>query len=121
MKKVLVSWFLIFSLIALVVFFAAGPNYLEAVAGVGLAALISLLLIFKTLNEQWSGTVTDIKTETITSTDSDGDVSSRNITYAYIKLDSGKVKKTPAYPQWKIGDRLEKVKGQSAVQTIGQS
>jgi len=113
MKKYLSIWAIIWALVTLVIIFL---GYQDALGGIALAALISLFFLFKTLYSAWSGTVTDIKTENVYVSDDDGGYT-RSAEFAYIKLDNGKNKKT-ANLGWKVGDKLEKVRGETSVKTI---
>jgi len=89
----------------------------EALTGVGVAALISLILVMTNLNSQWSGQVTDLRTERERVSDEDG-WHYRDVTYAYIRHDNGKVKRVHAMPGWQVGDRLEKRRGDTAVRKL---
>ncbi|HOZ80754.1 MAG TPA: hypothetical protein PK370_00860 [Candidatus Woesebacteria bacterium] len=113
MIKFLGIWAIIWIIIAIGV---SAFGYGESLPGVAVAALISLFFVFKILNENWSGTVVEIKTETVYTSDEDG-TESQDITYAYIKLDNGKTKKIQNMG-WKVGDKLVKARGQAQIKIV---
>jgi len=122
MKKSLTWWLIIFVLLALFIFLLV-PDPAEKVntlKGLGIAAVISLFFVFKSLNEQWSGIITEIKTEHKYQADDDGGGEVYDVNYAYLKLDNGKTKKIRSKRDWKVGNRLEKKKGESEVRVISQ-
>lgn len=89
----------------------------QALIGVGAAAVLSLILMLANLNSQWSGQVTDIRTVRERVNDEDG-WHHRDVTYAYVRLDNGKVKKMQPMPGWQVGDRLVKAKGDSSIRKL---
>jgi len=97
--------------------FAGAAEEPQTLLGVGAAALLSLILMLGNLNSRWSGQVVDIRTER-KRVDRGDDWGYENITYAYIRRDSGKVKKVRAMPGWEVGDRLLKVRGDSMVRKV---
>lgn len=112
----LVLWVVIWAIIAVVVYFVAGEE-LMAVAGVGLAAVISLILMLAMLSSHWEGTIVDIRMEKHRVSDNDGDGSWHweTVTYAYVRRSNGKVKKERAMSNWDVGDRLEKRRGEGQI------
>ena len=110
------AWLVIWVIIAVVIYFVADQEPL-AVAGVGLAAAISFSLMVVMLSSHWEGTIVDIRIEKHRVSDNDGDGSWhwQEITYAYIRRTNGKVKKERAMPNWDIGDRLEKRRGEGQI------
>jgi competence protein ComGC len=120
MKKVFTWYFIIFAVIAVLILLLV-PNPAEksnTLGGLVIAAVVSLFFIIKSLNDQWSGTITDIKTEKKYQADDDGRGETYDVDYAYIKLSNGKTKKTKSKNNWKVGDKLEKRRGQATVQII---
>ena len=112
----LVLWVVIWAIIAVVVYFVADQEPM-AVAGVGLAAVLSLILMLVTLSSHWEGTIVDIRMEKHRVSDNDGDGSWHweTVTYAYVRRSNGKVKKERAMSNWDVGDRLEKRRGEGQI------
>ncbi len=112
----LVLWVVIWAIIAVVVYFVADQEPM-AVAGVGLAAVISFILMIAMLSSHWEGTIVDIRMEKQRVSDNDGDGSWHweTITYAYVRRSNGKVKKERAMSNWDVGDRLEKRRGEGQI------
>jgi hypothetical protein len=114
MKKSLLTWLIIWAVIAVIVSII---GYSKILPGIALAAFISLIFLFKTLNDHWSGEVIDVKNEEVYNTDNDGNSSSDTVEFAYIKLANGKTKRTQN-PGWKIGNKLEKRKGEATIRVL---
>ncbi len=110
----LIAWAVIWTIIAVVVYFIADRE-LMAVAGVGLAACISLILVIATLSSRWQGVITDIRVARERVNDGDDDWHWENVTYAYVRLGNGRTKRMRAMPHWTVGDRLEKRRGESQI------
>jgi hypothetical protein len=89
MKKYSIIWIIVWVVVAILV---CASGYSNALGGVALAAGISFFLIIKNLSDNWSGTVTEVKKEEYHYTDDNGS-HDQIIEYAYIKLQSGKIKK----------------------------
>jgi hypothetical protein len=85
----------------------------EVCLGIILAGIISLVLWKYTINSSWKGIIEDIKTERVSKggIDEEDPHYYQDIKFAYIRLDSGKIKKTRAHPDWKKGDKIVKEKG----------
>lgn len=109
-----VAWAVIWAIIAVVVFFAADQE-LMAVAGVGLAAILSMVLMIAMLSANWEGQIVDVRVERVRVEDGDGDWHWQNVRYAYVRRSNGKIKKMRAMPKWDVGDRLEKRRGEGQV------
>lgn len=109
-----IAWAVIWTIIAVVIYFVADQD-LMAVAGVGLAAFLSMILMIAMLSSNWQGTIIDIRIERERVDDGDGDWHWRNVAYAYVRRSNGKVKRMRAMPDWDIGDRLEKRRGEGQV------
>jgi hypothetical protein len=113
MKKYLLIWAVAWIIIYAIVSGIGYPNALSVVLG---TAIISLFFLFKIIGSSWTGEVTEIKTEKKYYSDDDGG-STRDIDYAYIKLANGKIKKVQDLG-WKVGDKLEKKRGQTRPRLI---
>jgi len=108
-------WAVIWAVIGVVVFIFWGREEPVGMLGVGLAALISLVLLLATLSSAWSGTVQDLRVEKVRKSDEEGYSYTENVLFAYVRRDTGKVKKIRAMPQWQVGDRLEKKRGEAHI------
>lgn len=89
----------------------------EVALGLVLAAILSFVIIYFTMNSSWEGTIEKIKTERVDKGDEEGSYY-KDVTYAYIKLKNGKTKKMRPYPNWKEGDKIKKEKGEFAPRKI---
>lgn len=110
-----VMFVVIWVIIAAVVFFVFARDQPEVLLGVAAAAVLSGVLMLYSLAGTWQGQVVEIKTVRETHTDSDGDVRHEDVTYAYVRQPNGKIRKERAMPNWKVGDRLEKRRGEAFV------
>lgn len=110
------AWAVIWTIIAVVIYFVADQEPM-AVAGVGLAAVISFILMIAMLSSHWEGTIVDIRMEKhrVSDNDDDGSWHWETITYAYVRRSNGKIKKERAMPNWDVGDRLEKRRGEGQI------
>lgn len=119
MKKYLTWWLGTVLVIAVLInFLVPDPTEKEnTLGGLAIAAVVSLFFLFKSLNSQWSGTVTEIKTEKRYEADEDGGGEVYNVDYAYIRLNNGKTKKVRSQG-WKVGDKLEKVRGEANIKVL---
>ncbi|MFA7301534.1 MAG: hypothetical protein WC069_04445 [Candidatus Shapirobacteria bacterium] len=113
MIKYFFIWMTVWILISILV---VAFGYSNALGGVAVAALISLFFMIKMLAENWTGTVTDVKTEEVYSSDEDS-VGTSTVEYAYIKLSNGKTKKIQNMG-YKVGDKLEKLRGEASIRVI---
>lgn len=86
-----------------------------SVYGITLAFAISVVIMLVNYLSEWEGKIVEIKTETHNTTDSDGNTDSRQVTYAILRLESGKRKKIVLMPGWEMGDNLKKVKWEGSV------
>jgi len=110
-----VIWAVIWAIIGVVVFIFWGHEEPVGMLGVALAAFISLVILLATLSSAWSGTVQDLRIEKVRRSDDEGYSYTENVLFAYVRRDNGKVKKMRAMPQWQVGDRLVKNRGESHV------
>ncbi|TGC09160.1 hypothetical protein [Methanolobus halotolerans] len=87
-----------------------------AALGAALAISIGIVLYYKKLNESWKGTITELKEEKYLQKEYDENDNATTHemykTYAYIKQDNNKIKKLELGPEWKVGDVIEKRKGE---------
>ncbi|MFA5026012.1 MAG: hypothetical protein WC503_05905 [Candidatus Shapirobacteria bacterium] len=113
MKKYFLIWLVIWAVIALAVL---AFGYAEALGGIGIAALISFIFMFKMLNDNWSGEVIEIKKEDVYTPDDDGG-ETNTVEFAYIKLSNGKTKKMHNMG-YVVGEKLEKRKGEANIRSI---
>ena len=113
MRKFLLVWLVVWVVVgAGVAAFVKDRNVLY---GVGVAAAISLVTLLKTLGESWSGEVVDIRRERIDTSTGDGDPTYEEMDMAYLKLTNGKTKRVRAVRGWTIGTKVEKKRGEAAV------
>ncbi len=110
-----VIWAVIWAVVGVVVFIFWGREEPVGMLGVALAAFISLVILLATLSSAWSGTVQDLRVEKMRKSDDEGYSYTENVLFAYVRRDTGKVKKMRAMPQWQVGDRLVKNRGESHV------
>ena len=109
----LAIWGVVWVVVAVVVYLLWGREEPMVLAGVGLAALISLVFLLGSLSSAWSGTIVDMRVKTVRSTDEDGYTRSEDVLYAYVQRPNGKMKTVRAHPDWEVGDRLEKRRGEA--------
>jgi len=114
-----VLFVVIWVVIAAVVYFLLAPDQPEVLLGVAAAAVLSGVLMLYSLARTWKGQVVEIKTVRETSRDSDGDIQHEDVTYAYIRQPNGSIRKERAMPSWKVGDWLEKRRGEAHVRVNG--
>ena len=108
MKKYLLIWAGVNFILYLIVSGIGYPNAKDNVIGVAVISLVVMLLL---LNKTWKGEITQVKTEEKHYADDDGPGETVDIEYAYIKLTNGKTKKIRNMA-WKVGDKIEKKRGQ---------
>lgn len=112
------KYFLIWAAVCTVLYFVvSGIGYPNAGGNVLGVAIISLFIMLILLGKNWKGEVTEIKTEEKHYADDDGPGETVDIEYAYIKLINGKTKKIQN-KGWKVGDKIEKKRGQFKPQLI---
>jgi hypothetical protein len=99
--------------------FVAGIKYPNAAENVSGVAVISLIIMLIMLGKTWKGEIIKIQTEEKHYADDDGPGETLDIEYAYIKLTNGKTKKIKN-KGWKVGDKLEKKRGQFQPQLISK-
>jgi len=111
----LVLWAVIWAIIGVVVYLIWGREEPAVLLGIGLAALISLVLMLGSMASSWSGIIEELRVEEERTTDEEGYSHTQHVRYAYVRRDNGKIKKTPAMPKWEVGDRLVKHRGETHV------
>jgi hypothetical protein len=111
--KFLVIWGVIWLVIAGVVYIFWGQKQPDIIYGVGLAAFISLVFMFKMLWEKWEGEIVELKTEKV-AVNSGDDTIWEDVLFAKIKLKNGKTKKIRAARGMQIGDYLVKERGEGS-------
>lgn len=82
-----------------------------------MVAAFSFILMMAQLLQQWEGTVQEIKVIKETRSSGDDDYTTENVTYAFIKLTNGKIKKVRS-GGWKVGDHLRKDKWEYNVKVL---
>ena len=95
----------------------SGIGYPDAAGNVFGVAIISLVIMLVMFGKTWKGEVIEVKTEEKHYADDDGSGETVDIEYAYIKLTNGKTKKIQN-KGWKVGDKIEKKRGQLKPQLI---
>lgn len=115
--KYVFLWAIAWIIIGIIVFITIGKGKPEIIIGIGLAALISLILMLKVLSEAWEGTVTERKTERVPIRRGNKTYWT-NVDFVLIKLVNGKIKKTRTMPQWQVGTHLIKHRGEMQAKII---
>lgn len=111
--KFILIWAIIWGIIAVIVYIFWGQKSPGILSGVGLAAFISLVFMFKMLWEQWEGEIVELKTEKV-AVNSGDDTTWEDVLFAKIKQPNGKMKKIQAAKGMKIGDYLVKARGEGS-------
>jgi hypothetical protein len=109
----LVGWLVFFAIVATAVYLYTREPL--APAGVGLAALISLIFMVSSLSGSWQGRLMELRTERVYVADDDGGDWEDQV-FAYIQEPNRrKVRKMRAMPGWEAGDWLEKRRGETHI------
>ena len=113
----IIIWLVFWSLVAIALLIFVAPKEPMVLAGVGLAALLSLVLMLASMSSQWQGQVVDVRQvrERVRRGD---DAYWEDVTYAYIREPSGKTRKMRAMPGWRVGDHLQKRKGEMEIRKL---
>ena len=92
----------------------------EGLLGVGLAALISMALMARTLGKSWEGEIVELfqKRERVANHFEDAPDDYRDVLYARIRQPSGKMRQEPAMPGWQVGTYLRKRRGQTGIEVV---
>jgi hypothetical protein len=115
-----VVWFVLFAILAAAVYlFTKEPL---AAAGVGLAALLSLVFMVRSLSESWSGQIVDIRTERVyVPGDEDSPGEWEEQVFAYVQQPGRhQLRKIRAMGGWQVGDWLEKRRGETHIRVRGR-
>jgi len=112
----LVPWFVIWVIIAGVVYNFFGQKEPKIMLGVAGVALLSLARMLFPLADQWQGQIVELKVE-----------GAFGVTYyvfwhyftvAYIRQPNGRIRRVQAMNGWQVGDRLEKRRGEANVRVM---
>ena len=114
----LAIWFVIWVVIAVAVYIFVGQKEPTVLLGVGAAALLSLVLMVFSLADQWQGQVMEIKTERVRVRRGHDHWGWENQTFAIIRQPSGRARKMRAMPDWRVGDQLEKRRGEGQIRKL---
>jgi hypothetical protein len=115
-----VVWFVLFAILAAAVYlFTKEPL---AAAGVGLAALLSLVFMVRSLSESWSGQIVVIRTERVyVPGDEDSPGEWEEQVFAYVQQPGRRqLRKIRAMGGWQVGDWLEKRRGETHIRVRGR-
>lgn len=112
-------WAVLWTIIAIAVYFLWGREEPMTMAGVGVAALLSLVITTVILLRNWEGQIVELRSERKRVDDDDGDWHYENRLYAYIRQPNGKIRKETAQHGWQVGDRLVKRRGEMNVRKVG--
>jgi hypothetical protein len=89
----------------------------EIMIGIGVAAVLSLVLMLSSMRGGWKGQVVEIRIVKEQQGDEDGTYYV-DVRYAIIRQMDGKLRKEPAMPDWQEGDWLEKKQGENWVNKL---
>jgi hypothetical protein len=82
-----------------------------AILALAAVALVVLIFILRRLGSAYEGSIEQIRIETVTDTDEDGDTTTRRIPYAYVRTMEGKVEKVQSRRSYGVGDYMVKRRG----------
>lgn len=85
--------------------------------GVALAAFLSWVLALRSLTDAWEGTIVEMRTIRERS-GSDDDADWEDVLYAFVRQPNGKIKKQRAQHGWRVGDYLQKRKGETHIRKL---
>ncbi len=111
-------WVGIWLAVAVAVYIWKGREEPMILAGVGVAALLSLLFLVPQLLSHWEGQIIDLRTERVKVQRGDDDWDWEEQTFAYVRQPSGRMRKERAMPGWRVGDRLVKRQGEAFVRKV---
>ena len=114
----LAIWAVAWLVIGAAAFLWKGHDEPLILAGVGVAALLSLVLMIPALLGQWEGQIVDIRVERVRVEDSDDRWHYEDQAFAYIREASGRTRKLRAMSDWKVGDRLAKRRGDPIIRKL---
>ena len=113
----LIGWAILWAVIGGAIFYFFGEEHPEALLGVGVAALISLVFMLVNLSSHWEGQIVDMRTERVRVDDGE-DSHYEDRTYAIIRRRNGRTKKVQAHRGWQVGDYLVKQRGESRIRRV---
>ncbi len=113
----LAIWGVFWIVVAVAAFMWKGSEEPLIVAGVGLAALLSLVFMLPMLLSRWQGQIVELRTERVKVQDDD-DWKWEDQVFAYVRQPSGRVRRLRAMPDWKVGDRLVKRQGDAVIHKV---
>ena len=114
----LAIWFVIWVIIAVAVYIFFGQKEPTVLLGVGAAALLSLVLMGFSLASQWQGQIMEIKTERVRVRRGQDHWGWEDQTFAIIRQPNGRTRKMRAMPDWRVGDQLEKRRGEGQIRKL---
>ena len=110
----LVGWFLLWVIVGAGLYLYTREPL--ALAGVGLAALISLIFMVIGLSSSWYGQIVEIRVERVRVSDSDGDSHLEDQEFAYIREpNKRKPRRMRSMSGWEVGDWIEKRRGETNI------
>jgi hypothetical protein len=111
--RMILIWAVIWILIAGGVYLFWGRDHMNefpfALAGAGVAALLSLFLMLRTISGSWKGQIVDVK---MVREETQEDIY-EDVRYAIIRQTNGRTRRERAMNDWRVGDWLEKKLGNS--------
>lgn len=114
----LAIWGVAWVVIAVAVFLWKGQEEPMILAGVGAAALLSLVLMLPALLSSWEGQIVEVRNERVRVPDGEDDWRYENQAFAYVRERSGRTRKVRAASGWKAGDWLAKRRGDPRIHKV---
>lgn len=119
--RAILIWLAIWLIIGLAYWLFYGQSHgtegIAILAGIGLAAVLSLALMLWSMRGSWKGQVVDIRILQEQQNDDDSNFTV-DVRYAFIRQTNGKMRKERAMPDWQPGDWLEKRQGENWVRKL---
>ncbi len=120
--KVLLYWLgtlVLFGIIGVALMLFAEDFPPEGLLGVGLAALISMIMTAVSLGKSWEGEIIDLYQKRVrVPGDDDEPDEYAYVLYARIRQPSGRLREERAMPDWRVGTYLRKQRGQAFVEKV---
>ena len=95
-----------------------GSEGRDILMGIGVASVLSLILMLWSLRDGWKGQVVDEYVIQEEHTDANGITYQEDVRYVSIRETSGKMRQEAASPKWQLGDWLEKKQGENWVRKL---
>lgn len=108
-------WFAFWLVVTVIAYIFVAQDEPMILAGIGAAALFSLVLMLFSLSSSWSGTIVDVRVERVRVTNNEDFDRWDDVRFAYVRRANGRTKKMRAMPNWQVGDRLEKRRGEAQI------